>query len=198
VSDRMTLERWILLISAVVAAVAPFLPIPELQKALGYPVPLWSVLVVGCVAALIGVGRFSAVSYGLKIDSSTPILGDKPNEYALTGSYKSLPPGNEIWLIVASLNKQAYWPQGEVSIDRAKKTWQGKVGLGSTTKDEKMRVVLAMLGKSGQLVVNYYQATRDKENTDKKKALPALPDDVIEIDSVELAKLASQTAAKAT
>ena len=192
-------ESIILLISAVVGAMATvlaLLPIPQLHPLFsffGLNLPLWMVLaavvLAACVPGILFKRKVRRAQTeriddseikkrcGLTIQSWTLIEESKPNQYMLKGHYDNLPPrGMKVWLIVASPDRKRYWPQSEVNPDKARNEWNGRVGLGSgTRKDEKMRVILAILGDCDQLLSNYYLQVVDRNRPDHNLPLTELP-----------------------
>jgi len=168
---------------------------------LNAPVHLW-LTVLSVVAAVWVALRFAAVgiqatdrqTYGLKIlNCKFDVIASatRANQFELDGSYDAMPPdGKGAWLISASLDGQRFWPQGKIGVVQGNNTWHGRCGLGQTHRDgEQMKIILARVGQSSEILFNYCLRTYDSLNLGHRLPLSILPPDVVVCDSKEIAKV---------
>lgn len=192
----MSKLKWhdiVLIVGAIISAVFSIVGPSEWAKhVLKTRVPLWSLLSAVFLSAWLARlltpppppsppnYRPDCKRYGISILDCTPVSDPgKPNQYKVTGRCAAPPPsGIVVWLMVANDNLTKFWPARQIGFD-TNHDWTATVGLGPGVPgkpSEEMKMIVALVGDSGQIACNYYLATVDQWSPQKKRALPRLPD----------------------
>lgn len=87
------------------------------------------------------------------------------------------PSETPVWLFVASETLTKFWPARQIEFDSDNQS-AGTVGLGPKPPDgpiEEMKIIVGLVGESGNITCNYYLAS----NPERRPSLPKLPDLVL-------------------
>jgi hypothetical protein len=124
----------------------------------------------------------ACADYGIRITSHQS--GAKTwGTFAVTGIYVKDPPVDGILLLLKSPAGD-YFPQKEVIVDHAQKTWQGEVSLGDGSGKEFV-IIVSIMGNNGRALFDYF--TKVGTETGRWPAIVKLTDDIVECDRVSVA-----------
>lgn len=124
------------------------------------------------------------LGYGIKIVS--PKHGEiRYGPFEVTGSYDFKPPEGSVWIFIASLDDNEFWPQGTVQFDEAAKTWKGMAFFYERPARD-ANIIVAQVGETGKILCDYY--TRVGHETGNFMPLLKLTSDVVEFDRVKVSK----------
>lgn len=146
---------------AVLAVIAIPLAWESVRRWVATPaLPLWTLFlaIAALIIAFLESRVFSqpdpSATFQIQIDS--PKDGDViTGRVQVTGTYNRRPDAERLQLLVCADAKDAFWPQGEIHYDPAKKRWSGTVWLAGQPR-ERRDVSVVALGRPGQLLFDYY------------------------------------------
>jgi hypothetical protein len=118
--------------------------------------------------------------YNIRITKVSPSKEDTEVNVKVEGKFDIITDKVKLYLFHIDPNnkngQKQYFPQGEVTIDRDKRTWEGSVRIGG--KPERASVMVAIVGTSGIKLCNYY--SKVVRETGMFPSILELTEDIIE------------------
>ena len=165
------------LLESIIRFLSSYPPWARLLAIVGVSVTLVTLIFAPREALVAGTAKS-----GFKIDS--PIADSTvPLSFPVTGTFKNLPKGFELWIITTSASQERYWPQERAAPRKEDKTWSGHVsGIGKP--GEKRTFGLFLVGPDGQVLIDLWKSARRVSANSNEPALRELTNDTYLVDEL--------------